>query len=397
MGLGPRPDVAVIGLGAAGSAVLLQLARRGVRAVGLDRYAPPHSWGSSHGETRISRFLVGEGAAYLPLVRRSHEIWRSLEAETGETLLTLTGGLLIGPQGGSGGGSGSLHHGSSDFVGDAAAAAHRAGLPCEVLDAAEVGRRYPQFRLRGNEAAAWEPNAGMLFPERCVAANLSVAARHGAELRLDETVLDLRETAGGVEVRTGRGRFEVGRAVVAAGPWLPGLLGGEFARHAVPYRQVLHWFAPERPEEFAPGRFPVFIWIHGPGPEDSFYGFPTAGTSEVKAATEQYGTPADPDRVERAVTPAEQQAMWDRHLSGRLPGLRPAPTRSTTCIYTVSPDAGFLVDAVPGMPRVLAVSACSGHGFKHSAALGEAVAELVADGGSRIPLGPFALGRLQAA
>lgn len=388
-----RPDVAVIGLGAAGSAALLQLARRGIRAVGLDRYAPPHNWGSSHGETRITRFLIGEGEAYLPLVRRSHEIWRGLEAETDETLLTLTGGLLIGPSGGSG----SLHHGSSDFVGDAAATAHRAGLPHEVLDAPEVCRRYPQFRLRGDEAAVWEPNAGMLFPERCLAANLAVAARHGAELRLNEQVLDVRETAAGVEVRTERGRFEAGRAVVAAGPWLPRLLGGPFARHAVPFRQVLHWFAPEAPDEYAPGRFPVFIWIHGAGPEDSFYGFPTAGTPEVKAATEQYGTPSDPDRIERDVAPAEQQAMWDRHVAGRLPGLRPLPVRSTTCTYTVTPDSGFLVDAVPGMPRVLAVSACSGHGFKHSAALGEAVAELVADGRSSIPLASFALGRLQAA
>lgn len=385
----PLPDVAVIGLGAVGGAILMQLAEQGVRAIGLDRFAPPHAQGSSHGETRITRLSVGEGEAYAPLVRRSHAIWRALERATGTTLLVETGGLVMAPKHGA-----AQHHGTGNFVMRSAEVARRFEIPHALLDAAEVNRRFPQFLLQGDEVAFFEPGAGMLLPEACVAAQLQRAEALGAIVATDEPVRRLHETNEGVLITTAHRQFEVARAVVAAGAWLPRLLGGVFTRLAVPYRQALHWFKPDAPAEYAPGKFPIFIWMHGDAPEDYLYGFPTAGTPEVKLATEQYGVVADPDTISRAVAPEETSAMFDRHVRGRLRGIAPAATRAAACLYTVTPDAGFIIDAVPGMPRVLAVSACSGHGFKHAAALGEAVAQQVATGRPDISLAPFALDRL---
>lgn len=386
-------DIAVVGLGVVGGAVLMHLARAGMNAIGIDRFRPPHTMGSSHGETRITRLAVGEGDAYAPLVRRSHAIWQDLERATGERLLQQTGGLVMAPREGA-----ALHHGTDNFVQRSAGIARRLGIPHALLDATGIARRFPQFQLRGDELGYFEPQAGMLFPERCVAALLREAERQGAAIATDEQVLDIAATSDGVVLTTSRRRIAAGRAVVAAGPWLPRLLGGIFASLARPYRQVLHWFSPEAPSDYAPGRFPVFIWMHGDRAEDYLYGFPTAGTPEVKLATEQYAhADDDPDLMVRTVAPAEAEIMARTHVRGRLRGLGERPTRSAACVYTVTPDAGFIVDAVPGAPAILAVSACSGHGFKHAPALGEAIAQKLAGKAPSTSLEPFALSRLQPA
>lgn len=382
-------DVVVIGLGAVGSAVLFQLARSGVPAIGIDRYHPPHTLGSSHGETRISRLAVGEGAAYAPLVRRSHQLWREIEAESGADLFTQTGGLVMGPRTGA-----ARHHGTADFITRTVAVAEQTGIAHEVLDSVEIGRRYPQFALRGDEVAFYEPSAGMLAPERCVATQLRLAAAHGATVRTGEQVLQVSQTGDVVRVTTDRGAVTAQRVVVTAGPWLRGLIGGCLESRAVPYRQVLHWFEVQDGRDYAPGRFPVFIWMHGNGEEDYFYGFPhVPGSPGLKVATEQYGASTDPDRVVRDVAPGESRAMFTDHVSGRLRGVGPRVTQAAACLYTVTPDAGFIVDDLPGNNRVLVVSACSGHGFKHSAALGEAVAQRLATGASTIDLTAFGLAR----
>jgi sarcosine oxidase len=394
-----QADVIVVGLGAMGAATLYQLAARGQRVIGIDRFAPPHEQGSSHGETRITRLAVGEGASYLPLVRRSHEIWRELERRCGATLMQTTGGLIMGPRDG-----GPVHHGQDAFVQRTIALAEQGGIRHEVLSPDAVMERFPQFRVRGGAIGYYEPDAGMLFPEACVRAQIDGARALGAVVRLDEAVLGIEQTGAGVVVRTARAgvtmrtapdTLRAARCVVAAGAWIGKLLGRDLPRLARPFRQTLHWFAPERPAEFAPSRFPVFIWMHGSGPEEYFYGFPASeADGGVKVAAEQYTTEADPDAMVRRVGAAESEAMYRDHVAARLPGLSSRVLRAKTCLYTVTPDAGFIVDAVPGADRILVVSACSGHGFKHSAALGEAIAERLAHGNSMIPLDAFALGRL---
>jgi sarcosine oxidase len=386
-------DVVVIGLGAVGAATLHRLALRGVRAVGIDRFHPPHDRGSTHGESRITRLAVGEGPAYAPLVRRSHEIWRELEAETGDTLFLRTGGLIMGPRDGA-----AQHHGKGDFVRRTAAVARDAGVAHEVLDAAEIAARFPQFVLRGDEIGCFEPSAGVVFPERCVAAQLRLAGVQGAVLHLGEAVTAIRPAAGGVEVRTDRRVLHAARAVLCAGPWLPGLAGGRLAALARVHRQTLHWFAVDDAAAYAPERFPVFIWMHGDSDTDYFYGFPClsgAGPATVKLATEQYAATVDPDRSERRVEAAESADMHARHVAGRLRGVGPACVRAAACLYTVTPDSGFIVDALPEQPNVLAASACSGHGFKHSAALGEMLAARAAAAGPHAP-GAFDVARFGA-
>jgi sarcosine oxidase len=381
-------DVVVVGLGAFGSAVLYQLARQGVRAIGVDRFAPPHAMGSTHGETRITRLAVGEGDAYAPLVRRSHALWRQIERDGGSDLFRETGGLIMAPRD-----STARHHGRENFVRRSIAMAERTGIAHEVLDAAEITARYPQFQLRGDELGYFEATAGVLSPERCVETQLRLAVRHGAEVRTGQRVVAIEQQRGSVRVTTERGTIDASRCVVTAGPWLGGLLPA-FRPLARVYRQVLHWFAPLDPSAFAPNRFPVFIWMHGEQEEDYFYGFPIAeGGVDLKVATETYVRDVDPDQVDRTVSPDEPAAMFAQHVAGRLRNVTGHATRSAACLYTVTPDAGFIVDALPGQDRVLAVSACSGHGFKHSAAVGEAIAQVVTTGVSQIDLAPFAIGR----
>ena len=381
-------EVVVVGLGAFGSATLYQLARRGVRAIGIDRFDPPHNMGSSHGETRITRLAVAEGDAYAPVVRRSHEIWRELEAETAATLMVPTGGLIMAPGGGA-----ARHHGRDDFVERNFRLADRFGIEHERLDAAEIGRRFPQFGLRGDEVGYYEPGAGMLLPEACVSTQLWLAEAHGAIIRRNQIVGSVRQIGGMVQIETSEGTIEADRVILACGPWMAAMLPLAPRPLARVYRQVLHWFTPYDTARFEVGRFPVFIWMHGEREEDYFYGFPTMpGVPEVKTATETYERDVDPDHVDRSVTKGEAAAMHARHVDGRLLGIGPAPARSVTCLYTVTPDSGFIVDTLPEQNRVTVVSACSGHGFKHSAAIGEALAQSLAEGRSSLDLLPLFLG-----
>ncbi len=379
-------DVIVVGLGAAGSASLYQLARRGVKAIGIDRFSPPHSMGSSHGETRITRIGVGEGAAYPPLARRSHEIWRELEAETGESLLLQCGMLALGQRG-------ATMHGRSDFIGQTIEMARRFDVEHELLDAAEIGRRYPQFELAGDEAGYFEPGAGLVYPERCVGAQLTLARRMGAEIVTNAVVTAIEPDGGGMRVITATETFATAQVIVAAGAWNPGLIGAPLARLSV-QPQALHWFAAERPEDFSPDRFPVFIWTHGQGADDLFYGFPIppgAPTQAVKVATEAYRSIASPEGFDRSVPEGPADAVWRQHVLGRLKGVSSTVVRSAACLYTMAPDGDFVIDRIAGRNMIVA-SACSGHGFKHSGALGEILAEAAVSSDWAPPLG-FSLDR----
>ncbi len=390
---GNQFDTAVVGLGAVGSACLLQLAQRGQRVLGLDRYDPPHAWGSSHGGTRLTRCAVGEGEAYVPLVARSHEIWRELEGETGAELLAQCGVLILASASGT-----AAVHGKGDFVRRTVAIAERFAIPHEALDAAGVTRRFPQFRLRGDEIGYFEPGGGFIRPEACVEAQLSLARRRGATVRTGTRVARIERDGGGVCVVTESGdRYYAAEAVLAAGAWSAGLTGA-FAPHLAVTRQVFHWFEPLAPAAFASGCFPAFIWVHGDGPEDNFYGFPIPpGEAGMKVGMEQTSaTTPDPDHLAREVSMQETEALFRNHLEGRLPGLSPRALRSVACLYTNTPDGDFLIARAPENDRVLLVSACSGHGFKHSAGLGEAVARtLLADAAPDLAM--FGAARLGAA
>lgn len=380
-------DVVVIGLGAMGSATAWQLAKRGVKVVGIDRYTPPHVHGSTHGETRITRQAISEGLQFVPLAMRSHVLWREIEAATGATLLTQCGGLIMARAG-----LASHMHGQADFLGNAVTAAEAFGIDHEHLDAQEVAARFPQFRLQGDETAYFEPGAGYLDPEACVSAQLTLAARRGATLRFGEQVLHLESGNGGTVVVTSRGRIAAGKVIICAGPWLPALLPS-LAERVVVRRQVLHWFPVAGTVSYRAPDCPVYIWHWGSGPDDVFYGFPQVGAEPVvKVAAEEMATSTTADAVDRQVLPAESQGLYWTHIADRLNGVQANATRTATCLYTCTPDANFIIDWLPDRPDLLVVSACSGHGFKHSAAIGEAVAEMAATGRKPAVLAPFGLG-----
>jgi sarcosine oxidase len=382
-------DVVVIGLGAAGAATAWRLARLGVRVIGLDRHHPPHDRGSSHGESRITRQAIGEGDEYIPLALRAHDLWRQIQAESGETLMLTTGGLVIGALD-----AGTAHPGKEDFVRRTIDAAGRFAIAHEVISPEEAAVRFPQLRLRGDETVYFEPGAGVLFPERCVATQIALARRHGAVIRTGETVLAVRDVPDGVTVATDKGEYAAGQVVVAAGSWAGELLGGsETASRLMTFRQAMHWFEPDDPRLFTPDRFPVFIWMHGRAPGDWFYGFPILpGSSAIKLADERFDDRLSaPGAQSQVLDPKLAEMIFDRHIAGRIDGVTRRCVRSAACLYTMAPGSRFLVGRAPESQRVIVVSACSGHGFKHSVAIGDLVTELATEAAAPALLAPFAL------
>ena len=371
-------DAIVIGLGAVGSATLYQLAKRGRKVLGIDRFSPPHDKGSTHGETRITRLACGEGASYTQFARRSHDIWRQFERESGEQLLVQNGLLLI-----SGPGRRASAHGNPVFLETTIDAAKRNGVAHEVLPDDAIRRRFPAFNISDGDQAYYEPESGFLFPEKCLRVQLQAAQRHGATIHTMEIVQRFEPHRGGVSVITDRGTYSAEKIVLAAGPWVSQLLPPTEARHFTVRRQVLVWFQlkdGEPVERYRPDAFPVFYWQLPR--KQSLYGFPCLDERErsVKVSTEQYDATTTVDAVERAVSAEEIAAIHAGYVADFMPGLSDRPVKTATCLYTCVDDARFIIDRLPENPRVILASPCSGHGFKHSPAIGEALADLATQG-----------------
>jgi sarcosine oxidase len=363
----PTFDVAVVGLGAAGSAALYHLARGGYRVVGLEQFTSPHDQGSSHGGSRIIREAYFEGSFYVPLVQRAYQLWAELEHDAQEKLLIETGGVMIGPPG-------------SALVDGALRSAREHGLRHELLSASEVTRRFPALLPAPEMSGVWEPRAGVLLPERCVAAHLDLAASAGADVRMNTRVARWRPTADGIALTTSSGEVDAGQVVLAAGAWLPGLVDLDL-RLSVE-RVVQAWFAPARDLELlAPERCPITIWQYAP--DRTFYAFP-ALDGEVKAALHHQGEVADPAGVRREVADSEIERVLEP-LRRHIPAAAGRPSRAKTCMYSNTPDEDFVIDRHPDEPRAIVVSACSGHGFKFASAIGEAVAGMVGGAAGPVP------------
>lgn len=371
-------DAIVLGLGAMGAAATYQLAKRGARVLGIDQYDPPHAFGSSHGDTRITRIACGEGPEYSAFAARSHEIWRALEAETGVELLTQNGLLVL-----AGPGERAPSHGVPRFLAATIDAADKAGLAYERLDGAALRRRYPALATGDGDEAYFDAVSGFVRPEACIRVQLERARALGAMLRTGERVLDFAPDGAGVRVTTGQGSYAARQLVLAMGAWLPAVLPPSLAAGFRVTRQVLYWFRARDAAAhaaFGPGRFPVYIW-QVPRPQ-VIYGFPaTGGIDEgVKIATEQEIVATTADTVDRTVGEAETRAMYETYVAPFLPGLSPRCVKSKVCLYTQVERARFVIDRLPGQDNIVVASPCSGHGFKHSAAIGELLAAMVLDG-----------------
>jgi sarcosine oxidase len=378
-----RYDAIVAGLGGMGSATAYHLAGRGSRVLGLERHTPAHDQGSSHGQSRIIRQAYFEDPSYVPLLLRAYELWERLERDSGEDLMRLTGGLMIGPPE------------SHTFTGSKATA-DEYGLPYEVFEAAELRRRYPAFEPTEGTVALFEEKAGFIRPEAAVKAHLDRAAATGADLRFGEEILTWESTASGVWVETASGAYEAERLVVTAGAWAPKLLA-DLGLPLEVTRQILFWLDPVGGvESFLSDRFPIFIWE----PEDgnSFYSIPAHDGPDggVKVAFFRAdGTPTDPDSVDREVHDHEVEFIRS-YLRRYVPALDGELLYAKTCMYTNTPDEHFVISTHPEYPQVAIAAGFSGHGFKFCGVVGEILADLVTEGETEHPIGLFSPTRLTA-
>lgn len=370
-------DIAIVGLGSMGSAALYQLAKRGKRVVGFDLATPPHALGSTHGESRIIREAYFENPLYVPIVQRSYEVWSELQAESGETLLIQTGGLLLGVDTGT-------------LIAGTRLSADRHGLPYEMYTAREIEDQFPVLAPDDNTVGLWESRAGILLPERCVEVHLRLAESHGAALHVNEPVIEWRPDGGGVRLKTNKGEYQASQIVLTPGAWLGAFLP-DLALPLTVERQVLYWFEPaERADLFELNTLPIFAWEYAR--DRLFYGFPNLG-SGVKVALHHQGELTDVDSIERSVSDEEIEGLMVL-LGATIPSLAGQLLKTEVCMYTNTPDEHFIVDFHPELPQVLIVSACSGHGFKFSAVMGEIIADLLIERKSSFDLAPFRVGRL---
>lgn len=364
--------VAVVGCGVMGAATAWRLATRGVQVVCFDRHSPPHTLGSSHGESRIIRTAYFEGVWFVPLVQEAFPLWRDLEHESRRRLLTMTGALMIGPP-------------SAEAVAGAQAAASAYGLDARVLDADELRGRYPAHVISDDDVAVLDPQAGILRPEAVVAAMIDRLVALGGEIRRGVVVKDVSGRADGVEVATDETRESFDAVVIAAGPWMRDLC----PLPLVVERQVMAWFEIEDGDWLTPERFPVFI-----RDTDGFgiYGVPTLDGLSMKIARHHGGAVTDPEAIRREVADAELDPLRS-FASTHLRGVTPRVTRTAVCMYTNTPDENFVIDLHPGDPRIVVISACSGHGFKFAPVIGDIAADLVCEGRTARDISRFSASR----
>jgi sarcosine oxidase len=363
-------DVIVLGIGGIGSAALAALARRKQRVLGLDRFAPGHDRGSSHGQTRIIRQAYFEHPDYVPLLLDAYDGWRELESRTGQRLYYEVGLLQVGPAEGL-------------VLSGVLASAREHNLDVETLGPRDITARYPGFRSRPDMLGVFERRAGYLLVEACVRAQIADAVAAGAEFR-SEVAIGWRVTnSGGVEVETEAGRYQADRLVIAAGAWAGALLADMRLPLEV-VRKPLYWYSTTS-DAYLPARgCPTFLFD---APEGIFYGFPQLGPEGIKLAEHTGGKPVpDPLTLDRQIDRSDQQRV-ENFLAEYLRGATTVCNRHAACMYTLTPDRHFVVDRHPRHKQVVFAAGLSGHGFKFAPVLGEALAQLSVDGRSTLPIG----------
>jgi len=372
----PHFDAIIIGVGGMGSATAYHLAKRGWKVLGLERYDIPHEMGSSHGYSRMIRYTLQEHTSYVPLVRRAYELWHELEEAAGETLVVTTGSVRAGPS-------------DSPYYRNALASCDIHNIPYEVLTAPELNARFPGYRFPDEISSIYQADGGFLLPEQCIVNHVRAAEAAGAEIHSLETVLDWEPKADGVQLRTDRDTYTADKLVVTAGAWA-GKLVPAMAEHAVPERQVLGWFEPERPELFRPETFPVFGVL---AEEGRYYGFPTYTVPGFKIGRSHHLLQkVDPDDMDRDVH-AEDEAILRQAVSRYFPLAAGRLLDKKTCIYTNTPDEHFMIGVLPDQPQVSVAAGFSGHGFKFASVIGEIMADLAQRGETSHDIGLFRLDR----
>jgi sarcosine oxidase len=375
-------DAVVIGLGIMGAAALFHLARLGLKVVGIDARGPSHVEGSSHGDTRIFRRAYWEGEHYVPLLNRAFDGWLALNEATDQEVCHRTGGLFLGSP-------------KSALVRKSLKTARNCGIEHEALDATEIRARFPAFQIGDDVEGVFEPSALMLFAERARLAFLRQAVAAGATIAYGEPVTAISRKGRESLAVEGRGwSIHCGKAVVTAGAWLPRLLPSDVGAILRPQRIPIFWFdpVPGSAANFAVDRFPLFLLETADG--SLVYGLPkwrdVRGGVKIGFHNKQLSD-VDLDQPRPPARREEADELWQA-FNLTLPGLV-REARGTSCIYTMTPDENFIIDRSAEIEDVVFASACSGHGFKFAPAIGEALAQIAANGHSAVDLAAFSLGR----
>jgi sarcosine oxidase len=365
-----RFDVIVIGVGGMGSAACYLLARRGVSVLGLEQFGIPHSLGSSHGHTRAIRMAYYEHPDYVPLLRRSYELWGRLQEQSGIELLTLTGGLYIGRE-------------PSRLVSGSRDAARLHNLPHENLTSAQISARFPQFHLPNGYAGMYEEKAGIVRPDLAVGSHVRAALNSGAEVHAYEPVLDWSVSAPDIQVTTTNAVYTAQRLVVCGGPWSSKLIR-DLGISLTVTRQLTAWVSCKSSTNYRLGSFP--FWAIALDDESLYYGFPEiAERPGVKIAHHKPGHQTHPDGVNRETDPSEVMTVV-KEIQGFLPDMAGPILSMDVCLYTNSPDAHFIVDKHPQHEGVFVACGFSGHGFKFAPVIGEVLADLAMYGKTSLPI-----------
>ncbi|CAB3745677.1 N-methyl-L-tryptophan oxidase [Paraburkholderia humisilvae] len=374
-------DTLIVGAGSMGIAAGYYLSKAGNKVLLLDAGVPPHEAGAHHGSTRLIRHAYGEGAGYVPLALRAQQLWLELEQHTGANLFARTGITNIGKAG-------------DTFLQEVQRSAVEHGLPLETLDGPEASKRWPAWRLADNHVVSFEPDAGVLYCERAIRGYRDLAASRGATLRTNTRVASIElHGQSSVSVVTDNGERFTGRdLIVCAGKWTRPLLASVgFDIPVTRVRKSFAWFE-SAPNAFTPDVFPGFIAGSDVG---QFYGFPDLEGSGFKIGRHDAGEPVavDADLApfgDEATDLSDLQAFLRLHL----PGVG-AMRRGRVCEYDMTPDTHFIIDRLPASPNVQIAAGFSGHGFKFASAIGEALAERITQGASRVDLSMFTCQRFE--
>ncbi len=369
-------DYIVLGLGGFGSAAAYWLARRqGKDVLGLEQFELGHVRGESQDHSRIIR-LSYHAPHYVELAKHAFAAWHEVERDSGEQLVLRTGGLDLGPR---------VSAIPLDSYSDSMDAA---GVAYERLDAEEIMRRWPQWRLSDDIHGLFQEQSGIAMAARGNAAHVRMAREHGATL-LDRTPVEsIRHLDGEVEVVAGGKAYRARRLIVTAGAWSNRVL--EHVDIRLPLRvtkEQVTYFASPRLDDFQPDRFPIWIWMDDP----CFYGFPAFGEPGPKVGQDAGGQEVTAEtRTFEVDEPARDRVI--RFLERYLPSALGPVLYTKTCLYTLTPDRDFVIDTVPGRPEI-AVAIGGGHGFKFASVVGRILSELAIDGRSERDLSQFRLDR----
>jgi sarcosine oxidase len=362
-------DVVVVGLGGMGSAAAAHLAARGARVFGVEQFERGHDRGASSGQSRLIRKAYFESPEYVPLLERAYVLWHELQAGYGKQLYFPTGLLTVGSS-------------KSPALIGARAAAEQFDLKAELLDAAQIRKKYPALNPMPDEGAVFEADAGFVIPEATVEAHVQRAESHAAVLRFRLAMTSWDADAGGVTVALGAGeRVRASRLVLTLGPWFSPTMRAVGVDLRI-QRNVMAWFAPTRP--LGPQEMPCFLFDGGTFPA-LLYGFPDVG-SGVKAAFHGRGPDTTPQALDRDIDVARDITPIANALNDFAPGAAGTFVSGKACMYAMTSDEHFVIDRHPTHANVIIAGGFSGHGFKFVPVVGEIVAQLVLDGAAKLPI-----------